>query len=177
MALARRGAEDRIGLRAGIAELLQIFDRVQTGLPVGDMDVEVMLLAGLVDRDAFEDQIVLVVRRDWRRLEHGILDAVFGDAVLDDIDLQMKPARHFDGAAEGDFAVALAEMQVAHREAATGNVDREEYLRASRQVLDVAIAAVLARRHGAGALGAYLCLGIALGSTGVSGCPAPRVGT
>ena len=32
MALARRGAEDRIGLCAGIAEFLQVFDHVQAGL-------------------------------------------------------------------------------------------------------------------------------------------------
>ncbi len=167
VALARRGAQDRIGLRAGIAELLEILDRVQAGLPVGDVDVEVMLLAVLVDRDAFEDQIVLVVRRDRRRLEHGILDAVFGDAVLDDVDLDVQPAGHFDGAAEGDLAVALAEVQIAHREPAAGHIDREVDLRAARQILDVAIAAMLARRHGAGAFGADLGLGVALGLTGM----------
>src|SRR5205823_12830074 len=125
VSLARRGAEDRIGLCARVAELLQIFDRVQAGLAVGDVDVEVMLLAGLVDRDALEDQIVLVVRRNRRRLEHGILDAVLGDAILDDIDLEMQPAGHLDGAAEGDLAVALAEVQIAHREAAARHIYRE----------------------------------------------------
>src|SRR5690242_12193005 len=132
MTLARRGAEDRIGLRAGVTELLQILDRIQAGLAIGDVNVEIMLLTLLVNRDALEDQIVLVVRRDRRRLEHWILDAVFGDAILDQTDLDMQPARHFDGAAEGNLAVALAEVQVTHRETAAGHVDREVDLRAAR---------------------------------------------
>src|SRR5262245_8191925 len=41
MALAWRGAEDRIGLRAGIAELFEILDRVKTRLAVGDVDIEI----------------------------------------------------------------------------------------------------------------------------------------
>ena len=64
VALARRGAEDRVGLRARVAELGQILDRVEAGLPIGDVDVEIVLLALLVDRDAFEDQVVVVGRRD-----------------------------------------------------------------------------------------------------------------
>src|SRR5207244_3469995 len=144
MSLARRGTEDRIGLRAGIAELLQILDRVEARLAIGNVDVEIVLLALLVDRDAFEDQIVLVVRRDRRRLEHGILDAVFGDAVLDDVDLEVQPARHLDGAAEGDLAVALAEMQVPMLDRALQSLDR--------QVTNVTVLAEHSRRHQAPAL-------------------------
>src|SRR5258708_16966278 len=54
VALARSRSQDRIGLRAGIAELLQVLDRVQAGLPVGDMHIEVVLPALLVDRDTLE---------------------------------------------------------------------------------------------------------------------------
>src|ERR1700731_976526 len=125
VALTRRRSQNRVSLRAGIAELLEVLDRVQASLPIGDMYIEVMLLTLLVDRDALEDQIVLVVRRDWRRLEYGVLDAVFGDAVLDDVDLEMQPAGHLDRAAEGDLAVALAEMQVAHRKPAARHIDRK----------------------------------------------------
>ena len=67
VALHRRRSQDGVGLRARVAELGQIFDGVQAGLPVGDVNVEVVLLALLVDRDAFEDQVVVVVRRDRRR--------------------------------------------------------------------------------------------------------------
>ena len=60
--------------------------------------------------------------------------------------LQMDPARHFDRAAEGDFAVALAEMQIAHRKPGARHIDREKHPRPTRQILDVAVAAMLARR-------------------------------
>src|ERR1700677_5262431 len=128
-----------------------------------------MLLPTFVDRNAREDQVILVIRRDRRRLEDRILDTGFGDAVLDDVDLEMHPARHLDRAAEGDLAIALAEVQVTHRETAAGHIDREVDLRAARQILDVAIAAMLARRHGAGALGADPGLDIALGLAGMGG--------
>src|ERR1700722_3359736 len=167
MALHRGNTENGVGLRTGIAELLQILDRIQAGLTIGDVNVEIMLLALFVDRDAFEDQIILVVRRDRRRLEDRILDAVFGDAVLDDLDLQMQPAGHLDRAAEGDFAVALAEMQVAHRETAARHVNREVDLRTARQILDVAVAAMFARRDRAGTLGGDLGLDVTFGLAGM----------
>ena len=44
-ALDRRGAQDRVGLRAREAELLHVRDGVQAGLAVGDVHVEVVLLA------------------------------------------------------------------------------------------------------------------------------------
>src|SRR3981081_524332 len=176
MSLHGSNTQDRIGLCPGIAELLEILDRIQACLTIGDMNIEVMLLAALVDRDALEDQIVLVVRRDRRRLEYGILDAVFGNTILDDVDLEVQPARHFDGPTKGDLAVALAEMQIAHRETAAGHVDREVDLRTARQALDIAIAAMLARRHRSGAFGADLGLDISFGATGMSGRRKGRVG-
>jgi len=57
-------SENGVGLGPRIAELGQIFDGIETRLTVGDVDVEIMLLARLIDRDAFEDQIVIVGRRD-----------------------------------------------------------------------------------------------------------------
>jgi len=65
----------------------------------------------------------------------------------------MHPAGHFDGAAKGDFAVALAEVQVAHRQPGALDIDREEDLRAAGQILDIAVTAMLTRRHGARAGG------------------------
>jgi hypothetical protein len=49
MSLHRGGAEDRISLGSAVAELRHVFDRVEAGLLVGDIDVEIMLLAGVVD--------------------------------------------------------------------------------------------------------------------------------
>ena len=154
----RRGAEDRVGLGAGVAELLQVLDRVEAGLAIGDVDVEVVLLALLVDRDAFEDQVIVVVRPIGLGLKIGFLMPYFAMPPLISSTLQMQPARHLDGAAEGDLAVALGEVEVAHREPGALHVDREVDLRAARQVLDVAVAAVLARRHRARAFGRDLGL-------------------
>src|ERR1700735_3203733 len=87
----------------------------------------------------------------------------------------MQPAGHLDGAAERDLAVALAEMQIPHGEAAALHIDREVDFRSARQVLDVAIAAMLARRHGAGALGADLFpWGRPFGGGAGAGCAAMK---
>src|SRR5216684_8367872 len=117
MPLHWRRAEDGISLRLRVAELGEVLDRVEAGLAIGDVDIEIVLLAPFVDRDALEDQIVVVGRRDRRRLEDRVLDAVFRHPVLDDVDLEVEPAGHLDGAAEGDLAVALTEMQVPHGKA------------------------------------------------------------
>ena len=49
-------------------ELLEIFDSVQTGTPVRDVSVKIVLLARhLVDRDALENQVFREPRFDWAR--------------------------------------------------------------------------------------------------------------
>ena len=60
--------------------------------------------------------------------------------------MEVHPARHLDRAAKGDFTVPLGEVIVAHGELGAGDVDREVDPRAPRDVLDVAVAPVLARR-------------------------------
>ncbi len=176
MALDRRRSENGIGLRARITELLQILDGIQTRLTIGNRYIQIVLLALLVDRDALKNQEVLVVRRHRRRLENRIFDAVLRHAVLDDIDLDVEPAGHLDGAAEGNFAVALAEMQIAHREACTRNIDREVDFRTARQILDVAVAAVLARRNGTRAFSSRFRLGVTFKAAHMRGRTERRVG-
>ena len=127
MALNRRRTQQRVSLGAAVAKLLQILDGVQAGLAVGHVGVQVVLLAALVDRDAFEDQVLLIARRHVAGLEDRVLHAVLLAAVLDDIDADVNPAGHLDGAAEGDFSIALGEVQVAHRQPAALDVDREEH--------------------------------------------------
>jgi hypothetical protein len=70
-------------------------------------------------------------------------------------------ARHLDGAAERDFAVALAKMQIAHGQARTIDIDREVDLRAARQILDINVAAMFARRYRTCRLGSGLVVGLA----------------
>ena len=54
-ALDRRGAEQQVRLRAGVAELLQVVDGVEAGVPVGQRRVEVVVRVGVVvDGDADE---------------------------------------------------------------------------------------------------------------------------
>jgi hypothetical protein len=61
--LDRRRAEDRVGLSPGIAELLKMLDRVEAGLPVGDMHVEIVLLALFVDGDALQPAISMALQK------------------------------------------------------------------------------------------------------------------
>ncbi len=152
MTLDRRTAQDRVSLLAAVAELLEVVDGVHAGLLVGQRDVEIALRAVVLDRDALEHQVVRVVRIDRPRLEHGLADAVLVAAALDEIDVHVDPAGHLDRAAEGDLAVALREVQVADDDAAALDIDRQVDAAAAAQVLDVAVAAVLTRRHGAGTL-------------------------
>ncbi len=147
---------------AGVAEFLHVFDRVQAGHPVGDVWVEIELFAFFVDRDAFENDVFGVVGLQRARHENRIEDPVFLDAVFDEADADVEVAGHFDGAAEGDFTVALAEVEVAHGKAAVFHVNREVDFGSASEVFDVAVAAVFAGRDGAGAFG---CGGVS-GGTG-----------
>src|SRR6202035_4792361 len=66
--------------------------------------------------------------------------------------------------------------KVAHGEPRALHVDREVDFGAARQVLDVAIATMLTRRDGAGALGRDFALGVALGAAAMRGRPERRRG-
>ena len=85
------------------------------------------------------------MRIDWADLEQRVGQSVFVDAALDDIDMQMDPSGHLDGSAEGDFAIPLREVVVAHGELGALHIDREIDPRAARNVLDVAVPAMLTR--------------------------------
>lgn len=104
-----------------------------------------MLHALLVDAEALKRQVPArsVVRLHRARQEEGALHVEVLDAALHDGQLERDDTGHFDGAAEGDFAVALGEVQVADAELGARDVDGEEDFAAPAQVLDVAVAAVL----------------------------------
>ncbi len=67
-------------------------------------------------------------------------------------------------------------MQVAYRQPGALDVHREKHLRAAGQVLDIAVATVLAWRHGAGAFLGGLVAGFALELAHVRGRCHRRVG-
>src|SRR5580700_7801843 len=53
----RRRSEDRVGLRPGESEFLQVLDRIEAGLPISNVNVEIVLLARFVYRDSLEYQV------------------------------------------------------------------------------------------------------------------------
>src|SRR3712207_4498433 len=158
-ALDRRGAEDQVGLLAGVAPLLQVADGVQAGVAVGQRRVHVdVRVVAVVDRDADEREELGVARLHPARHE----DRVGGDAVglhaaLDEVDVEVDEAAHLDGAAEVDLAVPLAEVQVPTGEQGAIDVHRVEHPAAAGEVLDVVVAPVLPGRDGAGEIGRASC--------------------
>ena len=78
------------------------------------MPVPVGMLAESADTDAFEDEAIAESRVDGADLEHDLLNPVAFAPALDRVDVGVHPARHLDRAAEGDFAIALREVVVAH---------------------------------------------------------------
>lgn len=104
-----------------------------------------MLHPLLVHAEALERQIPArsVMGLDRTRQEQGALHVQVLHAALHHGQFQRDDACHLDGAAEGNLAVALAEMEIADAEFGPGDVDREEDLAAAAQVLDVAVATVL----------------------------------
>ena len=107
MALNRRRTEDGKPLLSRISEISPVVDCDQTGLAISLGHVDIVLIVILIDRNAFEDQVVVIVRCNRRWLEHGVLDPVFRNAVFDHTDFDMEPARHLNATADGAFAVAL----------------------------------------------------------------------
>lgn len=160
-------AENRVGLRLGIAELGEVFDGIKAGLAIGDMDIEIVLLAPFIYGNAFKNKVVVVGRGDGTGFEDRVFDPVFGNAALDDLDSEVQPAGHFDGAAEGDFAVTLAEVEVSHGEPAAIDINWKIDARASREVFNVAISAMFTGRDGARTLGSGLVAVFALESAHV----------
>src|SRR5262245_17226312 len=94
----RGRAQNGIRLGSGVAELLQVCDRVQARLAVRDVHVEVMLFTGFVHGDTLEDQVRRVVRLEWARLEDGRGNPVFRHTLFDDVHAQVEVTGHFDRA-------------------------------------------------------------------------------
>lgn len=112
MALDRDAAQHQVDLIVRVAVAPEILDHAQTRLAVRDGRVHVVLLAVLVDTEALE-----VDHPAGAKLRlHGARDvdggfaadhAEFALAVLDDVEFDGDDPRDLDGAAEGDFTIAL----------------------------------------------------------------------
>jgi hypothetical protein len=78
---------------------------------------------------------------DWTWDVDGRLSALHAELflpTLDDIELDGDDAGNLDGAAEGDLAVTLREVQVTDRELGALHVDWQVDLAAPAQILDIA---------------------------------------
>ena len=138
-----------------------------------------MLHALLIDAEPFKRQIPSgpIMRLDGSRQKQRTLHIQIPNPALHDRQLQRDDAGHLDGAAKGDFAVALGEVEVADAELGAGDVHGQEDAAAAAQVLDVAVAAVLgAAGDGARALLADFVLERAGGRAGVDVLGLGRLG-
>lgn len=109
VALDGRARQQQVDLVVAVAEAAQVLDAAQRSLSIRDGDVHVVLLAVLVDGEALKVQ-----RPAGRELGlHGAgdvdrrLEAQVGHTVLDHFEVDGDDAGHLDGAAEGNFAIAL----------------------------------------------------------------------
>lgn len=111
MALHRSAAQQQVNLVVGVAVAAQVLDDAEAGLAVGDGGIEVVLLAVLVDAEAFKVDVAArsELRLDGAGAVDGRLDLqrVGVGAGFQQREFDCDDAGHLDGAAEGDFAVAL----------------------------------------------------------------------
>lgn len=148
----------------------EVLDASEGGLSVSNGSIHVVLLAVLVDTEALK---VNIPTRAELGL-HGAGDVNWAlhvemlDAALHDAELHCDASGHLNGAAEADFAVALAEMQVSDTEFGARNVNGEVDFAAAGQVLDIAVSAVLGTAgNGACAFLAYFLLDAVVGAAGM----------
>ena len=104
-----------------------------------------MLLPILVHAEAFKCQVAAwpEMRLHGSRQENGRFHGQIGHSVLHYRELHSDDTCHFDGAAKGNLAVALREVEIADAEFGSRDVDGEVGFAASAEVLDVAVASVL----------------------------------
>jgi hypothetical protein len=122
----------------------QILNNPQTSLPIRNRRIKIMLLPMLIHTKTLK---IYIPARPKLRL-HGSRDVNWAlhiellHTAFHNAELEGYHARHLNRAAEGDLAIALAEMQVSDTEFSAGDVNGQENLGATREVLDVAVSAV-----------------------------------
>ena len=127
MPLNRRTAQQQIDLIITIPIPPQILNTPQSRLTIRNRRIEEMLLALRINRETLEinmssrSKIRLHRSRNVNRRFHSQLL----DSILHDFELYGNHTCHFYGAAKGDFAIALGEVEVAHAEFGAGDVDGE----------------------------------------------------
>ena len=75
--------QDHVGLFACVTEFLQVFHSIQARSPVRNGGIEIVLITRvLIHGNAFEDQVIRVVRFDRARPENRVGNPVFLDTPL-----------------------------------------------------------------------------------------------
>lgn len=144
MPLNRGTAQQQIDLIVIVTIAAKILNDPQTSLPIRNCRIQIMLLAVLVDGEPFECQIPAGAELGFNRagVEDGRLHPHLRHPVFDHCELDRDDTRHLDGAAEGDFPVALREVQVADGEFGPWDVHGEVDFGAAGEVLDVTVSSV-----------------------------------
>jgi hypothetical protein len=95
----------------------------------------------LINREPLESKVATgtVMRFNWSWEIDWRFHSQIRHAILHDFEINGDNTRHLDSSTEGNLAVTLREVQVADTEFCSLNVDREENLAATTQVLDVTI--------------------------------------
>ena len=145
MSLDRRAAKQEIGLVVIILKPPEVLNAPQRRLAIRYGRIQIVLLALLVNAEALERQIPpgSIMRLYGSGQEQRALHSQVRHSVLHDGEFDRDDAGHFDGAAKGDFAVALGEVQVANAEFGAFDVHGEVDFAATAEVFNVAVSAVL----------------------------------
>merc|ERR1712014_397370 len=140
MTLHRRAGEQEVDLIVIIPVASKVFNDAQAGLSVCNRGVEIVLLAVLVDAEAFKVNVSAGTELRLNRTGNvnGTLHVPLHDREFDRDD-----ACHLNGTAERDLTIALREMQVTNGELCTLHMYRQIHLASARKVLDIAVATVL----------------------------------
>lgn len=157
-------------LTSGVTKLLKILDNPQAVLLVRNVDIQIVLLSVRVDGEAFERQhpAGTELRLDGTGEEDRALDPQRLHPLLQHVDLDRDNTRHLNRPTERDLAVSLREVQVSHRKSSSLHVHRQIRLTSPRQVLDIAIPAMLrSTRHSPRSLAPNLRLDLPRSGAGV----------
>ena len=98
----------------------------------------------LINREPLESQVATrtVMRFNWSWEIDWRFHSQIRHSILHDFEIDGDNTRHLDSSTEGDLTVALREVQITDTEFRSLDVDWEEDLTATAQVLDVTVPTV-----------------------------------
>jgi hypothetical protein len=162
--------ENTRGIYPGLTISPQVLNHSQTSLAVRNSSIKIMLLAMLIHTEPLKVNVPSRAKlrlhrtRDInRRLHRKLLHATLHHREVDS-----NNPRHLNRTTERDLAIALREMQIADGELRSLDVYGEVHFAAAREILDIAVAAVLgAAGDGTSALFADFLFGLFVCVAGV----------